>query len=102
MVRVGVVGVGALALRGIIPHLTQDDVRDRVRVQALCDPVLERARSTGERYGIERSYGAFYRRFALPDTADAEGISAQGKNGVLEISIPKKAEAAPRRIEIKH
>jgi HSP20 family protein len=51
---------------------------------------------------IERSYGAFYRRFALPDTADAEGISAIGKNGVLEISIPKKAEAAPRRIEIKH
>ena len=51
---------------------------------------------------IERSYGAFYRRFALPDTADAEGISAHGKNGVLEISIPKKAEAAPRRIEIKH
>jgi len=57
MVRVGVVGVGALALRGIIPHLTQDDVRDRVRVHALCDPVLERARSTGERYGIERTYG---------------------------------------------
>jgi len=51
---------------------------------------------------IERSYGAFYRRFALPDTADAEGISAHGKNGVLEISIPKKPEAAPRRIEIKH
>jgi HSP20 family protein len=51
---------------------------------------------------IERSYGSFYRRFALPDTADAEGISAHGKNGVLEISIPKKAEAAPRRIEIKH
>ena len=51
---------------------------------------------------IERSYGAFYRRFALPDTADAEGISAHGRNGVLEISIPKKPEAAPRRIEIKH
>ena len=51
---------------------------------------------------IERSYGAFYRRFALPDTADAEGISAHGRNGVLEISIPKKPAAAPRRIEIKH
>ena len=50
----------------------------------------------------ERSHGSFYRRFALPDTADAEGISASGKNGVLEISIPKKPEAAPRRIEIKH
>lgn len=55
-VRMGVVGVGALALRGIIPHLTEDDVRDRVVVHALCDPVVERARATAERYGIERAY----------------------------------------------
>jgi predicted dehydrogenase len=54
--RIGVVGVGALALRGIIPHLTQDDVRDRVVVHALCDPVVERARATADRYGIERAY----------------------------------------------
>jgi len=51
---------------------------------------------------IERAYGAFYRRFALPDSADAEGISANGKHGVLEISIPKKPETTPRRIEIRH
>ena len=50
---------------------------------------------------VERVYGTFYRRFSLPDTADAEGISATGKNGVLEITIPKKAAAQPRRIEIK-
>ena len=51
---------------------------------------------------IERSYGAFYRRFALPDSADAEGISATGKHGVLEISIPKKPETTPRRINVAH
>lgn len=62
----------------------------------------ESKEQNGKLTRIERSYGAFYRRFALPDTADAEGISANGKNGVLEISIPKKPEAAPRRIEIKH
>lgn len=50
---------------------------------------------------IERVYGSFYRRFSLPDTADAEGVSATGKDGVLEITIPKKATAQPRRIEIK-
>jgi predicted dehydrogenase len=54
--RIGVVGVGALALRGIIPHLTQDDMRDRVVVHALCDPVVERARATAERYGIEHAH----------------------------------------------
>jgi HSP20 family protein len=51
---------------------------------------------------VERRQGAFQRSFALPETADAEGITAAGKNGVLEISIPKKAQAAPRRIEITH
>jgi HSP20 family protein len=49
---------------------------------------------------IERRYGSFYRRFALPDSADPEGIQAHGRNGVLEITIPKKPEAAPRRIQV--
>jgi len=50
---------------------------------------------------VERSRGLFHRRFALPDSADPEGISAKGKHGVLEISIPKRAETTPRKIEIK-
>jgi len=49
---------------------------------------------------VERHYGSFYRRFSLPDSADAEGIQAHGRNGVLEITIPKRAEAAPRRIQV--
>jgi HSP20 family protein len=50
---------------------------------------------------VERVYGAFYRRFSLPDTADAESVSATGKNGVLQITIPKKAVAQPRRITVQ-
>lgn len=49
---------------------------------------------------VERVHGSFHRRFALPDSADADNISATGKYGVLEIVIPKKAEKAPRRITI--
>ena len=49
----------------------------------------------------ERAHGAFFRRFALPDGADAEGITAYGRHGVLEVSIPKRAETAPRRITIE-
>jgi len=49
---------------------------------------------------VERRHGAFHRRFALPDSADAEGISAHGDNGVLEITIPKRPETTPRRIQI--
>ena len=49
---------------------------------------------------VERVHGSFHRRFALPDTADAEKISAHGANGVLEIVIPKKPEMTARRISI--
>jgi uncharacterized membrane protein len=40
--RIGVIGVGAVTLRGLLPHLTMEDVVDRVRVSALCDPVRAR------------------------------------------------------------
>ena len=49
----------------------------------------------------ERPAGAFYRRFVLPDTADAEGITAHGKQGVLQIVIPKRPKAVARRIEVE-
>ncbi len=50
---------------------------------------------------MERSQGVFHRRFSLPDSADADGITASGRNGVLEISIPKKPETTPRRIQVQ-
>jgi HSP20 family protein len=54
-----------------------------------------------ERYSrVERLHGSFHRRFALPDSADPEGITASGSNGVLEIVIPKRPESTPRRIQV--
>ncbi len=61
---------------------------------------LENGESGGKLTRQERVHGVFHRRFALPESADADGISAHGKYGVLEISIPKKAETTPRRITI--
>lgn len=49
---------------------------------------------------IERTYGTFYRRFSLPDSADAGAISAKCKNGVLEIVIPKREAVKPKRIDV--
>jgi HSP20 family protein len=49
----------------------------------------------------ERRHGRFYRRFILPDTADAESVNATGRNGVLAISIKKHAKAQPKRISVK-
>lgn len=52
---------------------------------------------------IERSYGSFLRRFSLPDTADADSISAKSKNGSLEIIVNKREpETQSRRITVDH
>ncbi len=51
---------------------------------------------------VERQYGMFYRRFTLPDTADAEKIEAHSEHGVLKVTIPKKEVALARRISVKH
>ena len=50
---------------------------------------------------VERVRGSFYRRFSLPDSADAENIEAKGKNGVLEISLPKHQKVQPKKITVK-
>ena len=50
---------------------------------------------------VERIKGSFYRRFNLPDTADAEQVSATSKHGVLEITIGKKKAIQARKISVE-
>jgi predicted dehydrogenase len=58
-VRLGVVGAGAIALRGILPHLAQADTHDRVRVAAICDPAAGRAQRVAGLFGIPRAYTTY-------------------------------------------
>ena len=51
---------------------------------------------------VERVSGSFYRRFSLPDTADADQINATTHNGVLEVTIPKHARVKPRKISVNN
>ena len=50
---------------------------------------------------VERSYGSFTRSFTLPPTVSAENADAVFENGVLHLTLAKREEAKPRRIEIK-
>jgi HSP20 family protein len=50
---------------------------------------------------VERSYGSFTRSFTLPQTVSAEGATAEFRNGVLKVTLPKREETKARRIEIK-
>jgi HSP20 family protein len=49
---------------------------------------------------VERVSGKFVRNFTLPENVASEQITAQFKDGVLELTIPKVAKAEPRRIEV--
>ena len=49
---------------------------------------------------IERRYGAFARSFTLPNTVDAENVQANYENGILKITLAKKAEAKPKQIKV--
>lgn len=51
---------------------------------------------------VERQSGQFYRRFTLPDSADADNIAAKSEHGVLTVTIPKQEVSVSRRIEIQH
>lgn len=51
---------------------------------------------------VERQSGQFYRRFTLPDSADADKIEAKSEHGVITITIPKQEVAVSRKIEVKH
>ena len=54
----------------------------------------------GDAFRLERPVGRFTRTFSLPATVDVARIAAEAADGVLRISIPKAADARPRRIEI--
>ena len=62
----------------------------------------EDASAKGSYKRTERSYGSFYRRFALPDNADADRINAHGNHGVLEVVIPKTEQKQARKITVNH
>lgn len=49
---------------------------------------------------VERTYGTFSRSFTLPPTVDAEKIGAQLVDGVLTVTLPKRAEAQPKTIKV--
>jgi HSP20 family protein len=94
---------GRFVLYADLPGIDPDDIDVSMDKGILTIKGERRSEATDQtdRFSrIERDYGSFYRRFSLPDSADAEGIQAHGRNGVLEIVIPKRSEAAPRRIQV--
>lgn len=74
-IRFGVVGTGSISVRGILPHLTMDDVQDRVKVVSVCDPVFERAQAAAARFGAQHAF-ATLEELLESGTVDAVSIAS--------------------------
>ena len=94
----------ALRIHAELPGLKREDVKIRVHDGVL---TLQGERKfSGEQkknnyYRLERSYGFFARTFTLPKGVDTEKIQAKMKDGVLELTVPKKPEAQAREVNVE-
>ncbi|MDE0085577.1 MAG: Gfo/Idh/MocA family oxidoreductase [Candidatus Poribacteria bacterium] len=89
-VRIGVVGVGSISVRGILPHLTQDDVQDRLQVTAVCDPVPGRAEAASEKFNVPHAYEIF------------EELLADGHVDAVSIASPIGLHYEQGKLAIEH
>jgi HSP20 family protein len=93
----------SLVLRGDLPGMTEDDVDIEIKDGVLTVSGERKAEheDKGEGYHrVERAFGSFSRSLSLPQGIDPEKIEAKFDNGVLEVRIPKPAEAKPTRVQI--
>ncbi len=96
---------GGYTLRAEIPGVKKEDINisidgDQVAISA--EVKKEKDVKDGERVlRSERYYGKVYRGFTLAQPVDESGASARYADGVLELTLPKKAAAAARRITIQ-
>ena len=93
----------ALTLRADLPDVKTEDIDIRVENNTL---TLKGSRKFAKEenakgyHRIERSYGDFIRSFAVPPTVETDKVSAEYKNGVLTITLPKKENAKPRQVKV--
>ncbi|MGZ8224966.1 MAG: Hsp20/alpha crystallin family protein [Methylobacter sp.] len=90
-------------LHADIPGVKPEEIEVSMENGVLTIKGEKKTEANTEREGykrVERTYGSFYRRFSLPDTANADAINAKSKNGVLEIVIPKRESIKPKKINV--
>ena len=93
-----------ITLKVELPEVDADDVDIQVEGNSLTlrgERKLENVDKQEGYHRVERSYGSFGRRFTLPSTVETANVTAQSRDGVLRIFLPKKAETKPRQIKVQ-
>ncbi len=92
-----------LVLKAELPGVDAKDVEIRVEDSTLYlkgERKFEKEVNEQNYHRVERSYGTFTRSFALPNSIDSDRVSAEYKDGILTLTMPKKEEAKPKTIKI--
>jgi HSP20 family protein len=90
-------------LKADLPGVAESDVKIELESNVLTiagERKTEHEAKKDGYYRLERSTGTFSRALTLPEGVDSGAVTAGFDNGVLEVRIPKPAEAKPRRVEI--
>src|SRR5215203_396466 len=93
-----------IVLEAELPGLKPEDVNISIENNVLTihgERKFEKKDENDNFHRVERSYGSFTRSFTLPSTVQSENANAEFENGVLRLTLAKREEAKPRRIEIK-
>jgi HSP20 family protein len=93
-----------IVVKAEIPGIKKDDVKLNVQDNVLTisgERKFEQETKKENYLRVERGYGNFTRSFTLPPSVDFKKITAEFKDGLLEVKLPKMAEAKPKEIEIK-
>jgi HSP20 family protein len=96
-------GKTGYVLRADVPGIGRENIEISLEDSVLTITGERKPEHTDDQPGYrrrERRHGQFLRQFTLPDSVDTAGISARVSDGVLEISIPKQAAPAPRKITL--
>jgi HSP20 family protein len=92
-----------IILEAELPGMNREDFELTVENNVLTlrgERRFEKREETDNYHRVERAYGTFSRSFTLPQTVSGEGATAEYKNGVLRVTLQKREEVKPRRIEI--
>jgi len=87
-----------------LPDIKKDEVKVTVEDNTLRisgERKSEKEEKNKKYHRIERSYGSFLRAFSLPTEADGTKVSADFKDGMLTVHLPKTEEAKTKAIEVK-
>lgn len=93
-----------IVLEAELPGMKADDVNISIENNVLTlhgERKFEKKDEGDNFHRVERSYGSFTRSFTLPPTVASENVDATFDNGILRLTMGKREEAKPRRIEIK-